>query len=66
MVIPLLRNGTRPTPCRRSCIILASFRTKIWNVVTSTNEVDRWDWVTQVAEGWGGVVDDAVTDMAVG
>ena len=41
-------------------------RTKIWNVVTATNEVDRWDWVTQVAEGWGGVVDDAVADMAVG
>ena len=35
-------------------------------MVTATNEVDRWDWVTQVAEGWGGVVDDAVADMAVG
>ena len=45
-------------------LIVAGNDAKLWHLNASTTAVMRWEWVTDVQQGWGGVVDDRVTDMA--
>jgi hypothetical protein len=37
---------------------------KLWFVDYKTNVVDRFEWVTDVQQKWGGVIDDRVTSLA--
>ena len=44
--------------------IAAGGSEKIYIVDTAENKIVRWEWVTQVDQEWGGVVDDAITSIA--